>query len=60
MIVKRYSDVKIEEYLIFSSLTCQKVDELYDLLSNHYVEDDDAMFRFNYSSSFLNWSVLAC
>jgi len=21
----------------------------------HYVEDDEAMFRFNYSASFLNW-----
>ncbi|KAF2088796.1 Glycylpeptide N-tetradecanoyltransferase [Saccharata proteae CBS 121410] len=33
--------------------------EVYDLLSNHYVEDDEAMFRFNYSSSFLNWALKA-
>jgi glycylpeptide N-tetradecanoyltransferase len=33
--------------------------ELYDLLSNHYVEDDNAMFRFNYSKSFLKWYVSA-
>jgi glycylpeptide N-tetradecanoyltransferase len=32
-----------------------EVAELYDLLSNHYVEDDNAMFRFNYSRAFLNW-----
>jgi glycylpeptide N-tetradecanoyltransferase len=29
--------------------------ELYDLLSGHYVEDDEAMFRFNYSASILKW-----
>jgi glycylpeptide N-tetradecanoyltransferase len=32
-----------------------EVTELYELLSNHYVEDDNAMFRFNYSRAFLNW-----
>lgn len=29
--------------------------ELYELLSLNYVEDDDAMFRFDYSAEFLNW-----
>jgi glycylpeptide N-tetradecanoyltransferase len=29
--------------------------EVYDLLNGHYVEDDAAMFRFNYSVSFLRW-----
>lgn len=29
--------------------------EVYDLLYGHYVEDDEAMFRFNYSKSFLKW-----
>lgn len=29
--------------------------ELYELLNNHYVEDDNAMFRFAYSQSFLHW-----
>lgn len=33
----------------------EKLEEVYELLSNHYVEDDEAMFRFNYSVSFLNW-----
>lgn len=32
--------------------------ELWDLLTNHYVEDDNAMFRFRYSRSFLHWWVL--
>lgn len=31
--------------------------ELYELLNNHYVEDDNAMFRFSYSQSFLHWYV---
>lgn len=35
----------------------KEVAELYELLSNHYVEDDNAMFRFNYSRAFLNWCV---
>lgn len=29
--------------------------ELYDLLSKNYVEDDDAMFRFDYPPTFLKW-----
>lgn len=31
--------------------------ELYTLLSNNYVEDDDNMFRFNYSPEFLQWAL---
>ena len=31
--------------------------ELYDLLYNHYVEDTDGSFRFNYSTSFLAWAL---
>lgn len=29
--------------------------ELYNLLSENYVEDDDAMFRFDYPPIFLKW-----
>lgn len=29
--------------------------ELYTLLSENYVEDDDAMFRFDYPPNFLKW-----
>lgn len=32
-------------------------DELYDLLSNHYVEDDGGNFRFDYSREFLKWAL---
>ena len=31
--------------------------EVFELLTDHYVEDDEAMFRFNYSVSFLNWAL---
>ncbi|KAI9634584.1 Glycylpeptide N-tetradecanoyltransferase [Dioszegia hungarica] len=33
-------------------------EEVYSLLSENYVEDDDAMFRFRYSKEFLLWSAL--
>jgi len=31
--------------------------ELYELLSAHYVEDDDASMRFQYSAEFLKWAL---
>lgn len=31
--------------------------ELYTLLTNNYVEDDDALFRFDYSPEFLLWAL---
>uniref|UniRef100_A0A674EDT8 Glycylpeptide N-tetradecanoyltransferase n=1 Tax=Salmo trutta TaxID=8032 RepID=A0A674EDT8_SALTR len=31
--------------------------ELYTLLNENYVEDDDNMFRFDYSPSFLKWAL---
>jgi glycylpeptide N-tetradecanoyltransferase len=33
------------------------IKELYNLLSNNYVEDDDSMFRFDYSAEFLRWAL---
>ncbi|KAF2709506.1 N-myristoyl transferase [Pleomassaria siparia CBS 279.74] len=36
-----------------------QLDEVYELLTNHYVEDREAMFRFRYSPSFLNWALKA-
>lgn len=33
----------------------EQLQELFDLLYGHYVEDQEAMFRFNYSTSFLRW-----
>jgi glycylpeptide N-tetradecanoyltransferase len=31
--------------------------ELYELLNENYVEDDDNMFRFDYSPEFLKWAL---
>lgn len=35
----------------------EEIAEVYNLLTYHYVEDDKAQFRFNYSKSFLNWAL---
>lgn len=35
----------------------EEIAEVYNLLSSHYVEDDNAQFRFSYSKSFLNWAL---
>jgi glycylpeptide N-tetradecanoyltransferase len=35
----------------------EEVKEVYKLLTFHYVEDDNAMFRFNYSAVFLDWAL---
>lgn len=34
-----------------------EIQELYDLLTNNYVEDEDAYFRFDYSVAFLRWAL---
>lgn len=31
--------------------------EIYHLLTYHYVEDDSAMFRFNYAETFFDWAL---
>lgn len=35
-----------------------QLSEVYTLLYDHYVEDDDGMFRFDYSEDFLRWALL--
>ncbi|RDL31158.1 Glycylpeptide N-tetradecanoyltransferase [Venustampulla echinocandica] len=37
----------------------EELREVFELLHGHYVEDDEAMFRFNYSPSFLKWALLS-
>ncbi|PNY29849.1 Glycylpeptide N-tetradecanoyltransferase [Tolypocladium capitatum] len=37
----------------------EEIKEVYELLNGHYVEDDEAMFRFNYSPSILRWAMMA-
>jgi Myristoyl-CoA:protein N-myristoyltransferase, N-terminal domain len=43
------------EWVTLDLVDENELKELYELLSCHYVEDENAMFRFNYSKSFLNW-----
>ena len=47
------------EWVTMNLLDEKEMEEVYDLLTGHYVEDDEAMFRFNYSLSFLNWALKA-
>ena len=35
----------------------KELHEVHELLSGHYVEDDDAIFRLTYSVSFLDWAL---
>ncbi|XP_068639924.1 glycylpeptide N-tetradecanoyltransferase 1-like [Aristolochia californica] len=59
------SEVKQEPYNLpnlYEWTTCdmdseEVCGEIYNLLSNNYVEDDENMFRFNYSKEFLRWAL---
>jgi glycylpeptide N-tetradecanoyltransferase len=62
---KVVADVQKEPYPLpggYEWSTCDLNDEttcseVYNLLSKNYVEDDDCMFRFDYSRDFLRWAV---
>ena len=45
------------EWVTMNLMDESELEEVYQLLCGHYVEDDEAMFRFNYSISFLNWAL---
>ncbi|KAG6428881.1 hypothetical protein SASPL_106920 [Salvia splendens] len=59
------SEVKQEPYNLpapYEWVTCdldseEVCSEVYTLLTNNYVEDDENMFRFNYSKEFLRWAL---
>ncbi|KAG9449651.1 hypothetical protein H6P81_009616 [Aristolochia fimbriata] len=59
------SEVKQEPYnlpSVYEWTTCdldsdEVCGEVFSLLSNNYVEDDENMFRFNYSKEFLRWAL---
>lgn len=59
------SEVKQEPYNLPSQyewVTCDMDSEetcleVYNLLTHNYVEDDENMFRFNYSKEFLGWAL---
>lgn len=63
---KKVEDVRSEPLPLppsFEWCTCDIFDEsqlkeVYQLLSAHYVEDDENMFRFAYSPEFLRWALL--
>merc|ERR550519_909212 len=38
--------------------SADQLKELYTLLNENYVEDDDNMFRFDYSTDFLKWALM--
>ncbi|KAM3268668.1 hypothetical protein P3S67_030632 [Capsicum chacoense] len=58
-------EVKQEPYNLpspYEWTTCdmdseEMCNEVYVLLTNNYVEDDENMFRFNYSKEFLRWAL---
>lgn len=62
---KTPDDVKDDPYALpdaFEWCACNMDDdavatEIYTLLSENYVEDDDSMFRFDYSVGFLRWAL---
>lgn len=62
---KTVEDVKKDPYNLpanFQWCECDMRDpatvkEVYELLAQNYVEDDDNMFRFDYSPAFLSWAL---
>lgn len=62
---KAITDLRADPYnmpkgFVWSALNVSDADEmaqLYDLLAKNYVEDDDCMFRFDYSIDFLMWAL---
>jgi len=63
--IKDVEEVRADPYPLpdqFEWATCNVDDdaeahEIYLLLSENYVEDDDSMFRFDYSVGFLRWAL---
>ncbi|KAG5681210.1 hypothetical protein PVAND_010666 [Polypedilum vanderplanki] len=62
---KKISEIKQEPYALPEGFIWETLDitnevilkELYTLLNENYVEDDDAMFRFDYQPEFLKWAL---
>ncbi|XP_030829999.1 glycylpeptide N-tetradecanoyltransferase 2 [Strongylocentrotus purpuratus] len=59
------TDIRKEPYSLPQGFSWDTLDihsevelrELYNLLNENYVEDDDNMFRFDYSAEFLQWAL---
>lgn len=43
------------EWVTMDLTSDEEIKEVYELLNGHYVEDNEAMFRFNYSKEFFKW-----
>lgn len=62
---KPLEDIRAEPYNLPEGFVWDNIDlnddkileELYTLLNENYVEDDDSMFRFDYSPKFLRWAL---
>lgn len=62
---KKPEEIRVEPYNMPPGFEWSTVDitspeeklELYTLLANNYVEDDDCLFRFDYSQEFLEWAL---
>lgn len=62
---KPESEIRAEPYTLPDGFVWDSLDlneplvlkELYTLLNENYVEDDDAMFRFDYQPEFLKWAL---
>lgn len=62
---KQISEIKQDPYSLPEGFIWDTLDlnnevtlkELYTLLNENYVEDDDAMFRFDYQPDFLRWAL---
>lgn len=45
------------EWVLLDLQSNEDLDQLHELLRDHYVEDHDAVFRFAYSKEFFNWAL---
>lgn len=62
---KKVEEVRQDPYSLpasFAWVTCDvtndaELQEIYTLLNGNYVEDDDCLFRFDYSAEFLRWAL---
>lgn len=62
---KTISEIRADPYALPDGFKWETLDlidesvlkELYTLLNENYVEDDDAMFRFDYQPEFLRWAL---
>lgn len=62
---KSISEIRAEPYALPDGFKWETLNindpliltELYTLLNENYVEDDDAMFRFDYQPNFLKWAL---